>query len=216
MQSCNAPLNRAVGFPTGAPCARINPCSEDSLLSGMEGQLTWELSIKMLTLAFFSDTFPFKIHILWSTVTTSPPLTEWVLIAAAIQRLKDFTPLWYLHLFHRYSPNPNRMAALCWFRRRYSSHRPVPGASSSRGVSPLLQLVTKRTFQAVIVKVLPLRALKDLLDLYFITMSSLVSTFIFQTFKIYSLRKTIFVFSSCIYTSHRMQAVCVDIKKTKK
>jgi len=45
----------------------------------------------------------------------SPPKTGRVLIAAAIQRLKDFTSLWYLHLFHRYFPNPKKMAAVCHF-----------------------------------------------------------------------------------------------------
>lgn len=68
-----------------------------------------------------------------------------------------------------------------------SSHHTVPGTSSLCGVRPWLQLVTKKTFfQALIVKALPLKALKDLLDLYFITMNLLASTFIFQTSETYS------------------------------
>lgn len=64
MQGCNAPLTRAVGFPTRALCVQVNPCAWHSLPSGVKGKFTWELSNKMSTLAFFSDTFPFKIYIL--------------------------------------------------------------------------------------------------------------------------------------------------------
>lgn len=45
----------------------------------------------------------------------------------------------------------------------------------------------KVIFQALIVKALHLKALKALLDLYFITMNLLVSIFICQTFKTHSL-----------------------------
>lgn len=56
---------------------------------GQKGHLTWESSIGTSSLAFFLESFPFKMCILCSGVHhLPPPLSEQVLTAAAIQRLR--------------------------------------------------------------------------------------------------------------------------------
>lgn len=186
---------------------------------GQKRHLTWELSIGTSSLAFFLESFPFKMCILCSSVHYLPlSLSEWVLIAAAVQRLKILPHYGSFISFTAIPQIPIGWRLCDAFKETYMLPLPTTlslGHPHCMVSAPNYSWSQKRHSSGSACKIPSLESTLRPLDIYFLTMSLLVSTFIFQTFKIYSLKKTIFVFSSCIYTSQRMQAACADVKQTR-
>lgn len=118
---CHAKLQRTPPHQGSGLPHRSSVCSGKSLLSAqpaIRGKGTAYLGIQHrdVNSCFLLRYFSFQ-NTYFTTIgfTAYPAQDRMGGYCSCYSKTEGFTTLWYLHLFHRYSPDPNRMAALCHF-----------------------------------------------------------------------------------------------------